>query len=184
MREKAAPAASEDYDDEAPAPKKKNPLDDLPQSTMVLDTVKKLVFSERPIKQDFFELLWPQWDANGYSAWTCHYKFNKENQVFYMTGNGIGGFLQRCDAVRKYALGVMNISGNPDEETPPFYISGAWIWRGTDFLPDMMNENPDAEYYEWKKIDVKTKQGQQLIRDTFLAEKVDGQSVLDRRYFK
>jgi elongation factor 1-gamma len=171
-------------DDDLPKPKPKSPLDLLPPSPMVLDTVKKLAFSQRPMLPDFFEKLWPQFDADGYSWWICDYKYNAENTVYFMTGNAVGGFLQRCDATRKYALGVMNIAGNEDEETGPFMVSGAWCFRGLDITPEMKNENPDSEYYEWKKVDIKTDAGKQAIKDQFLAEKLAGQSVLDRRYFK
>jgi len=127
--------------------------------------------------------LWPQFDAAGYSWWTCDYKYNNENNVFFMTGNSIGGFLQRSDACRRYSMGVMNITGL-DEETGPYVISGAWMWRGTTFLVDMKEENPDSEYYTWKQVDVSTKEGQQKIKDQFMAEKLGGMPVLDRRYFK
>ena len=83
---KPAPKADDggyDDDDEKPKLKEKNPLDDLPPTTMQLDPIKKLAFSVRPILPDFFEQLWPQFDASGYTWYTLHYKYNDENTVYF-----------------------------------------------------------------------------------------------------
>jgi len=184
-KETTKPAEDVDEDGIPRETKPKSILDSLPESPMGhIDNTKKLMFSVRPILPDFFEKHFPQFDTNGYSWWTCKYNYDDENKVFYMTGNAIGGFLQRSDAVRKYALGVMNIIGNPDEETPPFPIRGAWMFRGTNIAPEMLNENPDSEYYTWTKVDVSTPEGQKTIKDYFMAEGLEGLKVLDRRYFK
>lgn len=180
----AAPKPAADDEDEKPAPKKTNPLDELPASPMVLDTIKKLAFSQRPILSDFFEQLWPQFDAAGYTWYVFHYKYNSENTVYFKTGNLIGGFVQRSDAARKHSMGVINVYGNEDEETGPFKVSGAWLFRGPGVSAEMIEENPDSEYYEWKKVDVSTPEGKQLIKEQFMAEQLEGEKVLDRRYFK
>jgi elongation factor 1-gamma len=179
----AKPVAAAEDDEDKPAPKPKNPLDSLPESSMVLDTIKKLAFSQRPILPDFFEKLWPQFDANGYSWYTCHYNYNDENKVYFMTGNAVGGFIQRSDACRKYALGVMNIAGK-DEETGPYKITGAWLFRGPKVIDEMVEENPDSEYYTWSKVDISTDEGKQIVKDQFMATHLNGEEVLDRRYFK
>ncbi len=186
--EKPAAAAADVEEDEDGVPrekKAKSPLDLLPESPMGhIDTTKKLMFSQRPILPNFFDLHYPQFDNKGFVWFTCHYNYNDENKVYYMTGNAVGGFIQRSDAVRKYALGVMNILGNPDEETPPFPICGAWMFRGTEIPKEMTEENPDSEYYTWKKIDVSTPEGQAAVKEQFMAEKINGINVLDRRFFK
>jgi len=172
---------------EKPAPKPKGPLDLLPATPMDLDTVKRTLWSVRPIKADYLDELFDSgvFDEKGWSWWTCHYNYNNENNVLYMTGNLVGGFIQRSDACRKYALGVVNITGNEDEETPPFKVCGVWMWRGLDFLPPMKEENPDSEYYTWKKLDPKNNSAdRQILKDMFLADKVEGEKVLDRRFFK
>ncbi len=38
------------------------------------------------MKKSFFEELWPQYDAAGYSLYFSNYKYNDENTVLYMTG--------------------------------------------------------------------------------------------------
>jgi len=177
------PADDED-DDDKPKPKPKSALDELPPSPMVLDTMKKLAFSKRPMLPDFFEQFWPQFDAAGYSWYVFHYKYNSENTVFFKTGNLVGGFVQRSDAARKYSMGVINVYGNKDEETPPFKVSGAWLFRGPGISAEMTEENPDCEYYEWKKMDCSSEKDRQLIKDQFMAENLDNEPILDRRYFK
>lgn len=188
-KEAPKPAAQQDMsdlldDEDKPKPKKANPLDALAPSPMILDAIKKLAWSQKPFLADFFEQLWPQFDAAGYSWFTCVYNYNSDNKVFYMTGNAVGGFIQRSDACRKYALGVMNIAGNADEETPPFLISGAWMFRGPEVIAEMKEENPDSEYYTWVKMDVSKEEDRQKIKEQFLAEQLGGQAVLDRRFFK
>ena len=78
------PAAGGDDDDEdKPRERPKNVLDDLPPTSMQLDPIKKLAFSQRPILSDFFEKLWPQFDAAGYTWFTIHYKYNDENTIYF-----------------------------------------------------------------------------------------------------
>ena len=96
----------------------------------------------------------------------------------------MGGFIQRSDASRKYSMGVLNVYGNADEETGPWKVSGAWLFRGPGIIKEMTEENPDSEYYEWKKQDVSTDEGKKAIKEQFMAETLEGQPVLDRRFFK
>ena len=181
---KPADDGGDDDDDDKPKLKPKNPLDDLPPTSMQLDPIKKLAFSQRPILSDFFEQLWPQFDYSGYTWYTLHYKYNAENTVYFKTGNLVGGFIQRSDAARKYSMGVLNVYGNADEETGPWKVSGAWLFRGPGIIQEMIEENPDQEYYEWRKQDVATDAGKAAIKEQFFAEKIEGEPVLDRRYFK
>ena len=80
---KPAPAKSENEDllaeMEKPTMKKKNVLDELPPSSMDMDTTKKLCFSQRPFLPNFFEQLWPMFDNEGYSWWTMDYKYDSDN---------------------------------------------------------------------------------------------------------
>ena len=181
---KPKPDADDEDEDEKPRERVKNALDDLPPTPMVLDTVKKLAFSVRPILPDFFEQLWPQFDAAGYTWFTLRYKFNDENKIYFKVGNLVGGFIQRSDAARRYSMGVLNVYGNPDEETAPWKVSGAWLFRGPAIIREMIEENPDQEYYDWVKQDVSTAEGKAAVKEQFFAETLEGQPVLDRRFFK
>jgi elongation factor 1-gamma len=173
-------------DEDKPKPKKKNPLDDLPASSMDMDTTKKLAFSARPFLPDFFEKLFSGiWDDAGYVWFTCEYNYNSDNKEYWKIGNSLGGFIQRSDACRKYAMGTIQASGPVDEEGPgPWNINGAWLFRGQDMLAEMKEENPDSEYYTWTKVDVKTEAGQKKVKEYFMGDTVNGLKVLDRRFFK
>jgi len=162
--------------------KKKNPLDDLPPSPMILDTVKKTFFLKRPNFAEFFSEFWPQFDAAGYSFWTSHYNYNADNTVYFMTCNLVGGWLQRLDELRKYAFGSVLVSGVNDE-TAPFNVSAAWMFRGTE-IPAEMRECPDTEYYTFKRVDVSTEEGRKVVEAFFYHDDVESLAVLDRRYFK
>jgi len=184
---KAKPQSNEDLLDELEKPQKKakNPLDDLPESAMSMDATKKLFFNQKPCNPNFFAEFWGKFDDKGYSLFTCNYKDNQENKVYWMTCNLVGGFLQRAEDCRKYAFGVMNVCGK-DEDTAPFSINGAWLFRGPDIIKEM-REVPDSEYFEWKKVDPKSAAGKAAIEKLFTganpADKTDDK-LLERRYFK
>jgi len=170
---------------EAPKMKKANPLDALPESPMVLDAMKKLCFSQRPFLPNFFEQFWPQYDKEGYSWWLADYNYNSDNKEYWKIGNSLGGFIQRSDACRKYAMGSMQCSGPEDEEgTGPWILNGVWLFRGSAVPPEMASDNPDAEYYTWTKVDTDSEAGRAKIKEYYMGETINGAKVLDRRYFK
>jgi elongation factor 1-gamma len=187
-KEKAAPkekATEEPEDDgeEKPKKKEKNPLDLLPESKMSLDAVKKLFFSEKPFNPSFFASFWSIFDPQGYSIYTITYKYDDENKILFMTGNAVGGFIQRAEEVRKYAFGTLSIIGK-DEDTPPYKIVGSWIFRGAD-IPKEMQECDDYSYYNWTKVDSTKPDVRKRIEALFTAESLGAaENVIDRRYFK
>jgi len=174
----------EDPSEEKPKKKEKNPLDLLPESKMHLDTAKKLFFSEKPFNKNFFSQFWTMFDPVGYSIWTITYKHDHENKIFFMTGNAIGGFIQRADEVRKYAFGTLMITGTDEEQTQPFEIVGSWIFRGQE-IPKEMQECDDYAYYNWTKVDTSKPDVRKRLEALFMADSLGAsKNVLDRRYFK
>jgi len=173
-------------DDEPPKPKAKNPLDLLPASTMILDAEKKLFFNQRPFNPEFFKTFWDHFDSKGFSIFYQSYNYNADNKVYWMTGNLIGGFIQRSDDVRRYAFGAMVIAGK-DEEEPPFEVYGVWVFRGQG-IPQEVKDNPDSEYYTWTKLDPSKPADRTKVETFFTAGNVPASKgdavVLDRRYFK
>eukprot|EP00456_Euglypha_rotunda_P050563 TRINITY_DN406_c0_g1_i6.p1 TRINITY_DN406_c0_g1~~TRINITY_DN406_c0_g1_i6.p1 ORF type:complete len:154 (+),score=24.69 TRINITY_DN406_c0_g1_i6:114-575(+) len=153
---------------------------------MNLDANKKILFSQRPYNPEFFKDFWPNFDAQGYSIFFQNYNYNSENRVYFMTCNLMGGFLQRCDEIRKYALGVLLLAGN-SEDAPPFEVSGVWIFRGPE-VPQGMKDNPDSEYYTFTKLDSNNKEHRAKVESWFFADQVQTGSgklkVLERRFFK
>jgi len=163
--------------------KKGNVLDELPPSKLVLDDAKRLYFKEKPYYKGFWDEFWGGlWDPTGYCAYYSDYKFQNENQLSFMTGNAIMGFLQRLDKARKYMWGVLNISC-VNEDTPPYFISGAWIFRGTE-IPNEMKDCSDSEYYTWTRLDFSKEADRKVLMDEFQADNLAAGEVIDRRFFK
>jgi elongation factor 1-gamma len=195
----AGAAAADPSDPSAPAaPKPKNPLDLLPPSTMALDAYKRL-YSNTPaaqFKEIAVEGLWkgaavpnsptqevfPGFDPEGFSLWSCDYKYPEENTVNYVVMNKVGGFLQRIDYARKYAFGVMCILKDGDT----FPIRGFWIFRGQGIPPQMVEECYDLDLYNWAKLDwpidekTKARIGDMLAEE----EKIDGLEHVECKVFK
>jgi elongation factor 1-gamma len=172
----------------APAPAKKaGPFDHLPKSSMSMDGFKTL-FSNAPNDakgdRDYYAVMDEFWskmyDAEGYSVWFAEYNYNVENTQGFMTSNLVGGFVQRTDAIRKFAFGTMQVLN----EEKPFEVFGCWMFRGDSVQP-MMDANPDAEYYTWTKADTSDPAVRARINDYWCAyEKVDGKTIYDTKTFK
>ncbi len=163
--------------------KKPNPLDSLPKSTMVLDEWKR-TYSNAP-DHDYYKAMpwfWQNVDLNGYSIYRATYQYNGELKVDFQVSNLVSGFVQRCDEVRKYAFGNINIVG---KNGGPMEVCGMWLIRGPDITP-MMEANPDAEYYTWTKLnDTLTPEIKKEVEDMWCAcEQVYGKPILDSKIFK
>jgi len=183
-KEQPKKAAAEEEDDDTPKEeKKKNPLDLLPPSKMNLDSTKKLYFEKRPKFDEFFAEFWNFFDAEGYSIWFADYQYNAENTVSFMTANLVSGFLQRLEDWRKYAFGSVVMLGK-DEDTAPFNVHGVFIFRGKEFPAALKSDVPDAEYYTWRQANVAEEADRKAVEARFYADDVDGQHVLERKYFK
>jgi len=177
----AAGGAGDEDDEDKPKPKVKGPFDDLPPSPMNMDHWKRTYSNSR---SDYYLSMKPFWeeifDKAGYSIWFCKYKYNDENKVDYMTSNLVGGFLQRCDDVRRYAFGSMVILN----ENPPFEIEGCWLIRGDSVAP-LIEANPDAEYYEWTKANTDDEATRALIADYWCSiGNINGKAQYDSKIFK
>ena len=120
-------------------PKKVDPFAALPPSAFVGDEWKRTYSNS---KEDFRKVMpwfWEHLDRAGWSVWKQKYKYNSDNKIDWMVSNTVGGFLQRCDEVRKYAFGMMCVLG----EAAPYEIMGVWLIRGKSMAP-MLEANPDA----------------------------------------
>jgi len=94
----------------------------------------------------------------------------------------INGFLQRCEDVRKYALGAINMVGK-DEDTSPFKLNGAWLFRGPD-IPKEMKDCPDSDYYTWTRLDSLKEADRKRFENLFIGKTIGSDQVLERKYFK
>jgi elongation factor 1-gamma len=151
----------EDFEETHEEPKKKSILDSLPPSKLNLDEWKR-TYSNEDTRPTALPWLWKNFDKEGYSFWSCDYKYNHELTKVFMTANLISGFLQRLDKLRKYAFGSLIIFGDDGANE----VSGIWMFRGQN-IPEEMSECDDAEHYEWKKLNSDDSQQRELIEDYF-----------------
>jgi len=127
----------------------------------------------------FWELLGEGLKSGDYSLWSCHYKHNQENDKLWMTSNAISGFIERTEAIRKYSMGVQAVSG--DEGFGNIFISGIWLFRG-DSVEHMLECNPDAEHYDWKKLDDNA-DTRKFLQEIWAGGENDGDKIENRPYY-
>ena len=170
-----------DDDDIPKEPKKADPFAGLPKPTMDMDEWKRTYSNSRSVGfYPSLEWFWKNLDSNSYSLWRSAYKFNAENKVDWQTSNLVGGFLQRCDECRKYAFGCLAVLG----DKAPFEVNGIWLLRGQD-VKVMLEANPDAEYYEWIKLDHNDEATRKIVADYWCAtESLEGKPIYDSKIFK
>lgn len=180
-KEKAAKA---EVVEEAPKPKKvEHPLVVLNRekpSSLVMDAWK-VEYSNNKDLSKAMEWFWEKYDAEGYSLWFCDYNYNNENTKLFMTCNAVSGFLQRSEAMRKFAFGVMDVCGAEGSE---IIITGCWLFRG-DSEKHMIEANPDAEYYTWKRVTELTDENKARIAAYWCNEdELEGRPIADSKVFK
>lgn len=149
-------------------------------SKMVMDAWK-VQYSNTKDLSKAMEWFWANFDAEGYSLWFCDYNYNNENKKLFMTCNGVSGFLQRSEAMRKFAFGIMDVCG---EEGKELIITGCWLFRG-DSEKHMIEANPDAEYYTWKRVAKLDEEAKKRIAAYWCECNVlEGRPILDSKVFK
>jgi len=180
---KAAPKKEEKKEEEEF--KEEKPVEHkFPESAFNLHDFKTLYVNE-PDKSKALDFLWKNWDNNAFSFWRLRYdKLPSEGKVVYLTNNLMNGFMDRADACRKHALGIIGVYG----DEPNLDIRGVWMWRGTDVNP-YMKEHPQFEYYECKKLDVNNAEDKALITEYWTkleadVDKVEGLTVRTCKIYK
>ncbi len=99
---------------EPPKKKELHPLavmDKENPSPFIGDVWKKL-YSNSEDYNDTMAKFWDMFDAEGWSLWIARYNYNSENTRLFMTSNLVGGFIQRSDAMRKWAFGKSLVEAN------------------------------------------------------------------------
>jgi elongation factor 1-gamma len=135
----------EEEDFEREEKKGPNPLDLLPPSKFSLENWKR--FYSNNDEKVAIAYFWENYDPEGFSIWTCRYKYNEENKKIFMSCNLLGGFFQRLESARKYSFGSFGVFGEDDNNE----IHGIWVFRGQD-IPFEVTDCPDYESYEFNKV--------------------------------
>ena len=153
--------------EEPPKEKKKvNPLDELP-----------------PSKLEFMNKFWEIYDPEGYSLWWVEYQnLPTECKILYRTSNSKGMFLQKCDALRRYAFAVHGVYGVEND----YKVRGMWMFRGKE-IPQEMKDNDLYEYLTFRRIDINKPEDKQLVHDYWTKldenDEVEGRKCADCEYF-
>jgi len=168
-----------------PEKKKDHPLKilDKEEPSDFIGDVWKKVFSNNP-PEVWKKQFWEMFDPKGWSLWVCRFKYNHENEKQFMCANAIGGFVQRSDAVRKWAFGAMFVTGS--EQNLPIEISGVWLMRGQS-VEHLMEANDDAMCYTWSKINHTTQEMKNFVAEYWSADVdgyLEGKLVTDGKIFK
>ena len=169
--------------DEPPKEKKKvNPLDELPPSKLELETFKRAFLNNKD-KEDAMNKFWEIYDPEGYSLWWVEYQnLPTECKILFRTSNSKGMFLQKCDAVRRYAFAVHGVYGVEDD----YKIRGMWMFRGKE-IPQEMKDNDLYEYLTFRRIDINKPEDKQLVHDYWTKldenDEVEGRKCADVEYF-
>ena len=167
---------------EEPKKKKVNPLDELPKSRLELEGFKRAFLNNKD-KEDAMKKFWEIYDPEGYSLWRLEYQnLPTECKVLFRTSNSKGMFLQKCDAVRRYAFAVHGVYGVEDD----YKIRGLWMFRGLD-VPQEMKDNDLYEYITFTKLDHNKKEDRDLVHDYWTKlnenDEVEGRKCADVEYF-
>ena len=169
--------------EEPPKEKKKvNPLDELPPSKLELESFKRAFLNNKD-KEDAMNKFWEIYDPEGYSLWWVEYQnLPSECKILYRTSNSKGMFLQKCDAVRRYAFAVHGVYGVEND----YKVRGMWMFRGKE-IPQEMKDNDLYEYLTFRRIDINNPQDKQLVHDYWTKldenDEVEGRKCADCEYF-
>ena len=169
--------------EEPPKEKKKvNPLDELPPSKLELESFKRAFLNNKD-KEDAMKKFWEIYDPEGYSLWWVEYQnLPSECKILYRTSNSKGMFLQKCDAVRRYAFAVHGVYGVEND----YKVRGMWMFRGKE-IPQEMKDNDLYEYLTFRKLDINKPEDKQLVHDYWTklneTDEVEGRKCADVEYF-
>ena len=181
-KEKKEKKEEKPQETEEPKKKKVNPLDELPKSRLELEVFKRAFLNNKD-KEDAMNKFWEIYDPEGYSLWRLEYQnLPSECKILFRTSNSKGMFLQKCDAVRRYAFAVHGVYGVEDD----YKIRGLWMFRGLD-VPQEMKDNDIYEYITFTKLDHNKKEDRDLVHDYWTklneTDEVEGRKCADVEYF-
>ena len=182
-KQEKKPEKKPEEGEEPPKEKKKvNPLDLLPPSKLELEVFKRAFLNNKD-KEDAMKKFWEIYDPEGYSLWWVEYQnLPTECKILFRTSNSKGMFLQKCDAVRRYAFAVHGVYGVEDD----YKIRGCWMFRGKE-IPQEMKDNDLFEYLTFKKLDSNKEEDRKLVEEYWTKldenDEVEGRKCADVEYF-
>jgi elongation factor 1-gamma len=158
-----APAGDDEEDEEKASKKAPNPLDLLPPTKLNLEEWKRVYSNNtKNLRGVAIPWLWEHYEPEGWSIWFADYLYNKDLTKLFMTSNLTRGFVQRLEAARKYAFGVIIVFGEDNNSE----IHAMFLVRGTERPPELQSEMcEDVDSYTWRKADINNATDKALIED-------------------
>jgi len=159
----------------AMAPKKKDPLDELPSGTKFnMDEWKR--FYSNNDEDDSIKWFWEHFDPEHYSIWRGDYKYNNELTMVFMSCNLMGGMIQRLEKLKKNAFASCCLFGEDNASA----ISGIWIFKGQELAFELCEDwQIDYSSYSWQKLDAATDNTKALVKQYF---KWEGEDLEGRKF--
>ncbi|XP_072405156.1 elongation factor 1-gamma-like [Chiloscyllium punctatum] len=141
-----------------------DPFAHLPKSVFVLDEFK-WKYSNEDIRSVALPYLWDHFDKDGWSVWYMEYKYPSE--LCLDCSSLITGLFQHLDSLREYSFASVILFGTGGDSS----ISGIWIMRGQQLLPELNEDwRVTCELYSWKKLDIDTDECKTMINEYFMLE--------------
>jgi len=159
--------------------KPKNELDELPKSPMSLEDVKRGFFLKQPLNHEYFETFWANFDHEGYCIAKSVYKYPEDIQSEGPAVNLLGGFITRCEPIRKYTFGCVIGAGSGADNQ--FY--GVWVFRGKG-IPSILNDVTDAEEHDFQLLDANADSTKEYLKTIFTCQNYEGKPVFIRKFLK
>jgi len=183
-KKKPEPKEEEEVDemDEilAKEPKSKDPFEQFPKGTFVMDDFKRSYSNEETsVSIPYF---WDKFDPENNSIWFGEYRFPKELTMTFMSANLISGMFQRLEKLKKNAFASVILFGSDNNSS----ISGVWVFRGQELaFPLSPDWTIDYESYEWTKMDPKSEKTKKTVNEYLLWEgDFDGKKFNQGKIFK
>jgi len=162
-------------------PKSKDPFEQFPKGTFVMDDFKRSYSNEdTDVSIPYF---WEKFDPENYSIWFCEYKYNNELEKVFMRYNLISGMYQRLDKLRKNAFASMCLFGEDKNST----ISGIGVWKSQELAFKLSEDwQIDYEVYDWKKLDPAAAETKTLVKNylAWTGADKDGRKFNQGKIFK
>jgi elongation factor 1-gamma len=157
-------------------------LDKSNPTTFVMDTWKKTYSNCNGDYHGAMDAFWASFDPTGWTIFRGDYKYNEENRMLFMSGNLIGGFIQRTEEIRKWLFGTMTIRG---VEGTQMKITAYYLIRGDSIQP-LISCNDDADCYTWTKLEIPASpESKAMLYDYWCSEgDLEGEPNLDSRCYK
>jgi len=166
-KKEGKPAKAAEAPKPKPAKKAKHPLDCMPPSTLDLEEWKRFYSNTDETKAVAMPWFYERFETAGWSLFRCDYKDNEDFKVEFMAANLMGGMIQRCEAVRKWAFANLVLLKPAD--CPHFVGTGVFLFRGTD-VPEDMKNGVDYESWDWKRLDVADAADKAFLEDVWAWE--------------